>query len=94
MNEKIDILQLTDGKLVGFIEVIATSVVQQLSVVFDEGGGPETEIKFGKIYRGQSKECSAFLVNNGPKEISYKFFFHPKKHRRVKIFLNKLRKLT
>ena len=37
----------------------------------------ETEIKFGKLYRGQGKECSAYLVNNGPKEVNFKFFFHP-----------------
>lgn len=45
--------------------------------MFEEGGGPETEIKFGKLYRGQGKECSAYLVNNGPKEVNFKFFFHP-----------------
>jgi len=61
----------------GFIEVIATSVVQQLSVVFEEGGGPQTKVNFGTIYFGQSKEVSAFLVNNGPKEVAFKFFFHP-----------------
>ena len=33
------------------------------------------------LYFGQSKECSAFLVNNGPKDIDYKFFFHPDKRR-------------
>jgi hypothetical protein len=60
--------------------VIATSVVQQVSVVFEEGGGPTTEIRFGKLYFGQNKECSAFLVNNGPKDVFYKFFFHPDKN--------------
>jgi hypothetical protein len=33
------------------------------------------------LYFGQSKECSAFLVNNGPKDIDFKFFFHPDKRR-------------
>jgi hypothetical protein len=72
---------------VGSVEIIATSVAQQLSVVFEEGGGPETEIKFGKIFRGQSKECTAFLVNNGPREVSFKFFFHPKKYRKVNLMI-------
>lgn len=49
--------------------------------MFEEGGGPTTEINFGMLYHGQSKECSGFLVNNGPKEIAYKFFFHPDKRR-------------
>ncbi len=66
---------------IGVIEVIATSVFQQLSIVFEEGGGPSTEINFGMLYFGQSKECSAFLVNNGPRDIDYKFFFHPDKRR-------------
>jgi len=48
-------------------------------VVFEEGGGPQTKINFGTIYFGQSKEVSAFLVNNGPKDIVFKFFFHPDK---------------
>jgi hypothetical protein len=52
-----------------------------LSIVFEEGGGPSTEINFGMVYFGQAKECSAFLVNNGPKEIAYKFFFHPDKRK-------------
>ncbi len=46
-------------------------------MVFEEGGGPQTKINFGTVYFGQSKEVSAFLVNNGPKDINYKFFFHP-----------------
>ena len=59
--------------------------MQQVSVVFEEGGGPTTEIRFGKLYYGQTKECSAFLVNNGPKEIFYKFFFHTDKNIRVNL---------
>lgn len=77
---------MNDNKSCGFIEVIATSVAQQLSIVFEEGGGPETEIKFGKVYRGQVKECSAFLVNNGPKSINFNFFFHPKVKKDVNLF--------
>ncbi len=52
-------------------------MVQQLSVVFEEGGGPQTKVNFGTIYFGHSKEVSAFLVNNGPKDVNFKFFFHP-----------------
>ncbi len=33
------------------------------------------------LYFGQSKECSAFLVNNGPRNIDYKFSFNPNKSR-------------
>ena len=66
----------------GFIEIIATSVVQQMSIVFEEGGGPHTDINFGLLYHGQKKECCAFLVNNGPKEMFFKFNFHPDKSRK------------
>lgn len=31
------------------------------------------------MYYGQTKEISAFLVNNGPNKINYKFYFHPDK---------------
>ena len=85
LHEKIEIFQSVEDKdykeSIGVIEVIATSVFQQLSVVFEEGGGPSTEINFGMLYYGQSKECSAFLVNNGPKSIEYNFFFHPDKRK-------------
>ena len=84
LHEKIIVNQVTGDKTkeLGYIEVIATSVVQQMSIVFEEGGGPQTDINFGLLYHGQRKECSAFLVNNGPKEMAYKFFFHPNKSRR------------
>ena len=77
-------MQLTGEKSkdLGFIEIIATSVVQQMSIVFEEGGGPQTDINFGLLYHGQKKECSAFLVNNGPKEMNFKFNFHPNKSRK------------
>lgn len=83
LHEKIEVKQITGDKIkdLGFIEVIATSVVQQMSIVFEEGGGPQTDINFGLLYHGQRKECSAFLVNNGPREMSYKFF-HPNKSRK------------
>ena len=84
LHEKIQVLQLNGDKNkdLGFIEIIATSVVQQMSIVFEEGGGPETDINFGLLYHGQKKECSAFLVNNGPKEMNFKFNFHPNKSRK------------
>ena len=68
-----------ENKLIGTIEVIGTSVQQQLGIVFNKGGGSATEIDFGVVYFGQTKELSAFLVNNGPNKINYKFFFHPDK---------------
>jgi hypothetical protein len=82
LHEKIEVKQEVGDKVLGYIEVIATSVVQQMSIVFEEGGGPQTDINFGLLYHGQKKECSAFLVNNGPKEMNYKFYFHPNKNRR------------
>ena len=84
LHEKIQVLQMTGEKSkdLGFIEIIATSVVQQMSIVFEEGGGPQTDINFGLLYHGQKKECSAFLVNNGPKEMNFKFNFHPGKSRK------------
>ena len=84
LHEKIEVKQITADKKkdLGFIEIIATSVVQQMSIVFEEGGGPHTDINFGLLYHGQKKECCAFLVNNGPKEMIFKFNFHPDKSRK------------
>ena len=84
LHEKILVNQVTNekSKELGYIEVIATSVIQQMSIVFEEGGGPQTDINFGLLYHGQKKECSGFLVNNGPKEMCFKFFFHPNKSRK------------
>ncbi len=84
LHEKIQVFQINGDKNkdLGFIEIIATSVVQQMSIVFEEGGGPQTDINFGLLYHGQKKECSAFLVNNGPKEMNFKFNFHPNKSRK------------
>jgi len=76
--------QVYENLRLGTIEIIGTAVVQQLSVVFEEGGGPQTKVNFGTIYFGQSKEVSAFLVNNGPKEVLFKFFFHPHNEKRDK----------
>ena len=84
LHEKIEVRLITpEGKKdLGFIEIVATSVVQQMSIVFEEGGGPHTDINFGLLYYGQKKECNAFLVNNGPKEMVFKFNFHPNKSRK------------
>ena len=82
LHTKIELIQNHEGttKKIGFIEVIGTAVYQQLSLVFEEGGGQNSEINFGVLYYGQLKECSAFLVNNGPKEIAYKVSFYPNKN--------------
>ena len=84
LHEKIEVrLMNTEGKKeLGYIEILATSVIQQMSIVFEEGGGPHTDINFGLLYYGQNKECDGFLVNNGPKEMIYKFNFHPNKSRK------------
>ena len=83
LHEKIEVRQVTSEgrKSLGFIEIVATSVIQQMSIVFEEGGGPHTDINFGLLYYGQKKECDAFLVNNGPREMSYMFNFYPNKTR-------------
>ena len=84
LHEKIEVKQICpEGKKeLGFIEIIATSVVQQMSIVFEQGGGPHTDINFGLLYFGQKRECDGFLVNNGPKEMLFKFIFHPNKSRK------------
>ena len=48
LHEKIQVLQMTGEKSkdLGFIEIIATSVVQQMSIVFEEGGYSQIPIKF------------------------------------------------
>lgn len=79
VNDKIDIIDKATSKNLGSIELVGTSVNQQISIVFDQGGGPATEVSFGLLYFGQTKECNAFLVNNGPKEIEYNFIFYPNK---------------
>ena len=84
LHEKIEVRLITpEGKKeLGFIEIVATSVVQQMSIVFEQGGGPHTDINFGLLYYGQKRECNAFLVNNGPKEMVFKFNFYPNKSRK------------
>lgn len=57
------------------VEVTATCVQQQLSIVFDEGGGQKSSLNFGTIYMGERREYPAFLVNNGPQPVPFKFNF-------------------
>ena len=57
------------------IEVTATCVQQQLSIVFDEGGGQKSSLNFGTLYMGERREYPAFLVNNGPQPVPFKFGF-------------------
>ena len=57
------------------IEVTATCVQQQLSIVFDEGGGQKSSLNFGTLYMGERREYPAFLVNNGPQPVPFKFSF-------------------
>ena len=61
LHEKIEVWQDIGQKELGFIEIIATSVVQQMSIVFEEGGGPQTDINFGLLYYGQKKRIFCFL---------------------------------
>lgn len=79
LNETVEVIQSWNNSIIGTIELIATSVVQQLAIVFEEGGGPQTEINFGSLFYGQLRESSAFLVNNGSKEVFYRMIFHPDK---------------
>jgi len=80
VNQIIEIINLNEknekDSLLGRIEIIGTSIEQQLSVVFEDGGGPKTEINFGYLFYGQKREQPAFLVNNGPYDISFRMFFH------------------
>ena len=57
------------------IEVTATCVQQQLSIVFDEGGGMKSSLNFGTLYMGERREYPAYLVNNGPQPVPFKFSF-------------------
>lgn len=57
------------------IEVTATCVKQQLSIVFEDGGGQKSSLNFGTIYMGERREYPAFLVNNGPQPAPFKFKF-------------------
>lgn len=79
LNEIIEVYQMWDNSLLGTIELIATSIVQQLAIVFEDGGGTQTDINFGTMYYGQQRESKAFLVNNGSKEVNFKLIFHQNK---------------
>ena len=48
------------------VEVTATCVQQNISFVFEEGGGQKSSLNFGTLYMGERREYPAFIVNNGP----------------------------
>lgn len=64
-----------DGASARTIELTATCVEQNLSIVFEEGGGQKSSLNFGTIYMGEKREYPAFLINNGPQPASFKFGF-------------------
>lgn len=72
---KIENDQSEDDGCKRLIEVTATCVKQQLSVVFEDGGGQKSSLNFGTIYMGERREYPAFLVNNGPQPAPFKFKF-------------------
>ena len=57
------------------IELTATSVEHNLSIVFEEGGGQRSSLNFGTLYMGERREYPAFLVNNGPKAVNFNLKF-------------------
>ena len=57
------------------ISLNAVVVKQVLSVVFENGAGQGSEINFGSLFFGESRECNAVLVNNGPKPVSFNINF-------------------
>jgi hypothetical protein len=57
------------------IDVNATSVEHHLSIVFEEGGGQKSSLNFGTLYMGEKRDYQAFLVNNGPKAVSFNVKF-------------------
>ncbi len=79
-NEPDFIMKLIQVKVEGQervrnIEVTATSVEHNLSIVFEEGGGQKSSLNFGTLYMGERREYPAFLVNNGPKAVPFNFKF-------------------
>ena len=71
LNEKLDVYNILNNKKLGEIEIVANSIYQQISLVFEEGGGLKSEIDFGSIYYGERKEINGYLVNNGPLDVYY-----------------------
>ena len=76
---------IVDGEKMQSIDVSATVVKQTLSVVFEEGGGQQSEINFRHMYYGETKSCDAYLVNNGPEaaEFNVKFLQANSEHLKV-----------
>jgi hypothetical protein len=57
------------------ITLNAVVVEQRLSVVFANGAGQATEISFGTLFFGETREADAVLVNNGPDEVRFNVAF-------------------
>jgi hypothetical protein len=57
------------------MEVTSTSAVQNISLVFEEGGGSKSSLNFGTLHMGERKEFPAYLINNGPQPAHFKFKF-------------------
>lgn len=57
------------------ISLNAVIVRQVLSVVFENGAGQASEINFGSLFFGETRECNAVLVNNGPKPLPFNITF-------------------
>ncbi len=57
------------------ISLNAVIVKQVLSVVFENGAGQTSEINFGSLFFGETRECNAVLVNNGPKAMPFNITF-------------------
>lgn len=57
------------------ISINAVVVKQVLSVVFENGAGQASEINFGSLFFGETRECNGVLVNNGPKPMQFNITF-------------------
>ena len=75
INKKVKVSVSGSNKPPKIMEVIATSVEQSLSIVFNEGGGVKSSLNFGTLYMGERREYPAFLINNGPQPAHFKFKF-------------------
>ena len=63
------------GELRDPIALNAVVVRQVLSVVFANGAGQASEISFGTLFFGETREVDAVLVNNGPDEVRFNITF-------------------
>lgn len=74
---------------IGTIDVNATIVKQMISVVFQDGGGTATDLNFGSLYFGETRECNALLVNNGPNSTTFNINFAISGHDQHQVFILK-----